>query len=259
MEKATNTKKIIRKVIALSVTAIILSLIMLLRLLEFEIINHAFLILVIVLSFLVAGYSLLFKFIRHTKKQKYFYYQATDFLFVLNLALIFIQLFFVLVLFPATVEQKSMDPTLKDGDEVIVISLAKVSRGKVVIVKADARYNKLHGDIADGDLLVKRVIAGPGDSFYFKNGILYLNGKRVEEDYLPEGARTDDFSLDERVRNARCEPGKGCYIPEGYYFVMGDNRQNSFDSRDMGLIHKSQIMGVVKYRRKGFFGWEVVL
>ncbi len=69
MEKATNTKKIIRKVIALSVTAIILSLIMLLRLLEFEIINHAFLILVIVLSFLVAGYSLLFKFIRHTKKQ----------------------------------------------------------------------------------------------------------------------------------------------------------------------------------------------
>lgn len=251
-------------------SAIILSLIMLLKLLDFEIINHTFVLLVIILSFIVSGYSLLIKYIYHTKKQKYYYYQTADFLFILNLALIFVQLFFIFVLYPATVEQESMDPTLKDGEDVLVISLGKISRGKVVIVKIDEKYNAItSGVVEDGEFLVKRVIAGPGDTFYYDSqGILFLNGVKVDEYYLKDqygqirpGARTEAFHLEDKAYIAGvkvCTPGKECKIPEDYYFVMGDNRRKSYDSRDFGLVHKSQIMGVAKYRRKGFFDWEEI-
>lgn len=255
MENNINGKKIIRKVIALFLAAIILSLILLFRLLDFEIINQYFLIAVIAVSFLVSGYAVLFKYIKHSDKQKYIYYQTADFLFILNTALIFLQIFFIFVLFPATVEQDSMRPTLNDGDEVIVISLGKVERGKVVIVKVDEKYNEINGTVKDGDLLVKRVIAGPGDAFFFQNNTLFLNGMIVEEDYLPAGAITRDFRLDEILE---CPPGNECRIPEDFYFVMGDNRQNSYDSRNFGLVHKSQIVGVVKYRRMGFLDWGKV-
>lgn len=273
MNKTVNSKRIIRKVIALMVSAIFLSGMTLFGLAKFEIINRTFIILAIILSFLISGYSLLLKYIYHTRKQKYYYYQAADFIFILNCALIFIQFFFILVLFPATVYKTSMYPTLVEGDNLIVISLGKVERGKIIIVKIDKKYNEIRDGIEDQELVVKRVIAGPGDSFYFDNdGILHLNGYQIDEDYLKDelgrfrfgpgyNAKTEAFGMEEVTYNAGinlCEAEAECKIPDGYYFVMGDNRRHSIDSRDFGLVHKSQIMGVAKYKRKGLFDWEEI-
>ncbi|MDD4000444.1 MAG: signal peptidase I [Bacilli bacterium] len=270
MKKTVNAKKIIRKVLALMVTAVFLAILMIVGFLKFEIINHVYIIIAIILSFLVAGYSLIFKYKFKTKIQKYNYYQIADFFFVLNSALIFIQLFFLLVFFPATVYKTSMNPNLLEGDNLIVFSLGKVKRGEIIIVKIDEEINTINNGVEDDELIVKRVIAGPGDSFYFdQNGILYLNGKMVNEQYLKDefgeflkgysyNTHTTAFELGDSaiVSGENVCPASGvCRIPENYYFVMGDNRRYSIDSRDLGLIHKSQIMGVAKYKKQGLFDW----
>ncbi|MGI6767841.1 MAG: signal peptidase I [Bacilli bacterium] len=271
MKKEVNSKRIIRKVIALMVSAIFLSIMTMFGLSRFEIINRYFIILAIIFSFLISGYAILLKYIYHTRKQKYYYYQAADFIFILNCALIFIQFFFILVLFPATVYKTSMYPTLVEGDNLIVLSLGKIERERIVIVKIDKKYNVIEDGIEDQELVVKRVIAGPGDRFYFDDdGILYLNGNEINEDYLKDelgrfrkgfglNAETEPFNMDSITYNAGiklCEAEAECRIPDDYYFVMGDNRRHSIDSRHFGLVHKSQIMGVAKYKRNSLLDWE---
>lgn len=128
---------------------------------------------------------------------------------------------------PVRVSGVSMDATLKGGDVMILNRLsylfAKIDRGDIVVV-----------DIEDSKL-IKRVIAIPGDSIHALENVLYINDKAYQEAYLDDGIVTDDFSL-ENVS------GKST-IPEGMYFVMGDNRQQSLDSRVFGLVPKKKILG----------------
>lgn len=127
----------------------------------------------------------------------------------------------------------SMEPTFKSNDILILDKITyrfkEVKRGDIIsFYYADSKY------------LIKRVIGLPGDYVEYKNNILYINGKIVEETYL-QGVTTDDFSLKDLGYDV---------IPDDMYLVLGDNRNNSQDSRDskVGLVNKKNIIGKVRFR-----------
>ena len=122
---------------------------------------------------------------------------------------------------PVRVDGASMNPTLEDG-EILILKKYDRSLERFDIVVLD--YN--------GEKLVKRVIGLPGEKIAYKDNKLYVDGKRVKEPF--EHEVTDDFELEEQ-------------IPEGYYFVLGDNRINSTDSRMIGAISKEQIQGTTNF------------
>lgn len=134
----------------------------------------------------------------------------------------------VFVFFPTTVQGASMQPTLHEGDKVIVNKLAKQidSYGDVIVVKTDNYY-------------VKRIIGLPGDTIEMKNDQLYINSQLQKEPYLEKNKKhakqlmmnlTEDFG-----------PMK---IPNNKIFVMGDNRLVSRDSRNgLGFIDKDDVLG----------------
>lgn len=124
----------------------------------------------------------------------------------------------------------SMVPTLDVGDRVLVNKLSyrfgDVHRGDVIVFE---RPEGVGGDESIKDL-IKRVVAVGGDTIEARNGLVYVNGERVDEsDYLEPGTPTDDL-----------EETK---VPEGHVFVMGDNRTNSQDSREFGPVPEDTIIG----------------
>ena len=141
-------------------------------------------------------------------------------------------LFRTFIATPVRVDGSSMDSTLKDGDILILNKLNNsYERFDVVVVEVtvDGKKSKL----------VKRIIGLPGESIKYKNNELYINNKIID-DVATE--RTNDFTLEELYTIKR--------IPKDTYFVMGDNRNNSRDSRDytVGLIKKENIVGTTTTR-----------
>lgn len=129
---------------------------------------------------------------------------------------------------PVRVDGDSMRETLYNGDILILNKLDNnYERFDVVVVN----YNN--------SKLVKRIIGLPGENIEYKNNKLYINNKEIDD---VETIRTLDFSLEELYAIEK--------IPENHYFVMGDNRGNSLDSRDyrVGLIKKEDIVGVTIFR-----------
>ncbi|MGX7148716.1 signal peptidase I [Enterococcus ureasiticus] len=139
---------------------------------------------------------------------------------------------------PVVVKGHSMDPTLADGERVIALKNTKIKRFDIVTFPAPDEPKKNY---------IKRVIGLPGDTIEYKNDVLYINDKEVKEPYLDEfkGEVTDglpltsDFTLSEVTGEKK--------VPEGEYFVMGDNRRNSKDGRMIGFINKDKILGDVKF------------
>ena len=129
---------------------------------------------------------------------------------------------------PIRVNGTSMYPTLNDGDIMILNEIGYYLHGvdRFDIVVIDAK----------GDKIIKRVIGMPGDFVEFKDNVLYINGEEIPEDFTHE--ITHNFSLSQLGYEK---------IPEDYYFVVGDNRGNSKDSRTIGLIHKKQIRGKTSF------------
>lgn len=119
---------------------------------------------------------------------------------------------------PVLVNGPSMQPTLEGGEVMILNKLDKIERFDIVVVNTGSED------------IIKRVIAMPGETISCEDGVIYVNGRKQEEDYS-EGI-TSDF---EKVTLADDE-----------YFVMGDNRENSADSRRFGPFKESQIKGVTK-------------
>lgn len=139
---------------------------------------------------------------------------------------------------PVVVSGDSMKPTLVDGERVIALKNVKIKRFDIVTFPAP--------DEAGRDY-IKRVIGLPGDTIEYKNDTLYINGKKYSEPYLNEykaklanGAKlTDDFTLENKLNVTK--------VPEGKLFVLGDNRQISKDSRYIGFISESKILGDVRF------------
>lgn len=128
------------------------------------------------------------------------------------------------VVSPIRVNQTSMYPTLHDKDIMLLNKIGyrfkDIERFDIVVFQYEGEY------------LIKRVIGLPGENIEYKGNNLYVNGKKVEENFTKE--RTSDFQLEELGTNK---------VPEDSYFVVGDNRINSKDSRSIGFISKEQIVG----------------
>jgi signal peptidase I len=130
----------------------------------------------------------------------------------------------------ARVEGQSMAPTLADQDRLIVNKLAyrmgEPRRGDIVML-----YYPLNPDKS----FVKRVIAEEGDQVRIVDGRVFVNDVPMNDDFVPAEYRShDDFGPS--------------VVPEGYYFVMGDHRNNSSDSRHWGMVPKKYIIGRVQLR-----------
>jgi len=186
-------------------------------------------------------------------------YEISDFFSIFIIACCLVQSFFVFGFFRAEVSGDSMLPSFVDGETLIGRSTTNVENFDVVIVSFEEELNgsPYASNITDGELLIKRLIAKGGDTFYIENGKLYINGNLVEEIYL-DCIFKDSFSLEEFLGKGVIfnEETKEYYIEKGYYFVMGDNRNISLDSRLLGLFTEDQLVGKVAYRVNSLFDWE---
>lgn len=120
------------------------------------------------------------------------------------------------------VEGYSMEPTLYGHQRLIIEKLSyrftQPERGDIVVIKVDGF----------DELLIKRVIGLPGETLEIRNGVVFIDGRALDEPYV-NGMPRGDYP-----------PTK---IPDGYIFVMGDNRNNSNDSRSFGPIPVDHIVG----------------
>ncbi|WP_258871025.1 signal peptidase I [Virgibacillus dokdonensis] len=141
---------------------------------------------------------------------------------------------------PIVVEGPSMLPTLHNGDQMmvnkIIYDLKDPKRFDIVVFHASSEKD-----------FIKRVIGLPGDHVEVRNNILYINGKEIEQNFLNGQANktqakiyTNNFTLEDL-------PGSYRKIPEDYVLVLGDNRENSMDSRSLGLIPMDQIVGKTNF------------
>ena len=140
---------------------------------------------------------------------------------VIILVVLFIKQFIVT---PVQVKGDSMDPTLKDGDLMLLNRLSytfgSINRFDIVVVDKGDSY------------LIKRVIGLPGEHIKYEGNKLFVNDDEVEETFLPDGKETEDFEV---------------YVSDNCYFVMGDNRQISLDSRAFGCFDESKIRGKTSF------------
>jgi len=154
----------------------------------------------------------------------------------LAFALMLAALLVVFVVQPVKVEGTSMLPRLHDGERIFVNKLVyyddyrwapKIDRGDIVVFWFPNDPSKSY---------IKRVIGLPGDTVEMHDGLVKVNGRDLQETYL-----------DPRLNvSHRSEPA--VYVRPNYYFVMGDNRDNSSDSRIWGLVPKKYIYGKALFR-----------
>ena len=140
---------------------------------------------------------------------------------------------------PVSVEGDSMEPTLSDDNRLLLSKVGKIERFDIVVFPAPDEPDKQ---------FIKRVIGVPGDYLHVSENQLFINGEPVDEPYLDQSmennATTGDFSanftLDEYTGESQ--------VPEGQFFLMGDNRENSKDSRMFGFVPIDTVLGKTDYR-----------
>ncbi len=134
---------------------------------------------------------------------------------------------FLVVMFVVTFQQvmgPSMEPTFYEGDVLLLDKLSyrffKPSRNDIVVIEEDSKN------------MIKRIIGLPGETISYKDNILYIDGESYKETTI--SVETSDFGP--------------VTLGSDEYFVMGDNRINSMDSRDFGPVEKKHIVGRVAIR-----------
>jgi len=150
-----------------------------------------------------------------------------------------ISIFIIVFLYqPVKVEGTSMMPALADQERIFInkfaYRLGEIERGDVVVFRYPGDTSKNY---------IKRIIGIPGDRVEILRGTVFVNGRRLEESYVPVQYR------DERTMS-------GIVVPAGEYFVLGDHRNLSSDSRDFGPIDRDAIFGkaVFAYWPTGMIG-----
>lgn len=162
----------------------------------------------------------------------------------LVLALVIRTFFFSLV----RVDGTSMYPNLQNNEQVMMVKQAKIKPGSVVVFNAYGVDVK-NTTVTPKTKYVKRVIGMPGDQVkYTKAGELYVNGKLQSQSYISKVQQTTGtttLQLDE-AKGVDVGTNHTFKVPQGKYFVLGDNRANSNDSRYYGFVPRKKILGVVK-------------
>lgn len=146
-----------------------------------------------------------------------------------------------------------MQSTFEHNDKLVIDKLtyrfSSIRRLDVVVFETvDLDKPVAHRHVRD---YIKRVIGLPGEKVTIRNGRVEIEGRPLKEDFLPAAQRDNTF------------PAESFEVPAGHYFVMGDNRSGSHDSRSagMGFVPAGQIKGLVRIRwwpwaRAGWFGRE---
>ena len=168
---------------------------------------------------------------------------------------------------PFQIPSSSMVPTLKVGDFILVSKWTygirlPVIRNKIIEINSPER-----GDVMvffpphEDRYFIKRVIGLPGDEIHVLNGVLYINGDKMSQKILADEVAaprsvvmTEDLTgvehaIQKRLLPTRLSQNFTAVVPEGYYFMMGDNRDNSSDSRVWGPVPEERIVG------KAFARW----
>ena len=137
---------------------------------------------------------------------------------------------------PTIVQEHSMENTLVANDYLFISKqsyrlFGDPQRGDIIVF-----HSSLTTSDGSEKLLVKRIIAIPGDTISITGGVVYINGEPQDEPYTKDGYTNTE--MDE------------VYVPEGKLFCMGDNRQNSRDSRDsaIGLVDYDDVLGKAVFR-----------
>lgn len=155
------------------------------------------------------------------------------FLDVLEVVVFAIAIFlfvYLLVLQPHKIKGSSMEPNFPDGEYLLTDKLSyrfrEPKRGEVVVFEAPGTR---------GDEFIKRIIGLSGEIIVIKNNDIFINGEKLEEDYLSGAVLTKSGNF--------LKEDSAVTIPFGQYLVLGDNRPFSSDSRTWGFIEKSDITG----------------
>lgn len=154
------------------------------------------------------------------------------------LTVIFVLLVRQYVLQHNTVIGSSMKPTLEDRDEIFVEKLSKLfpaglKRG--AIVTADTHSRTVNGDT---EYVIKRIIGLPGEQVTIKEGKVLIDGQSLDEPYLDDWTLTDGRQADYA----------DLVLGQDEYYLLGDNRSSSRDSRDVGPFHREDIVGCLILR-----------
>jgi len=136
---------------------------------------------------------------------------------------------------PTIVKEHSMEPTLYENNYIFLSKqqyrFTDIKQGQIIVF-----HSNVETETGDDKLLIKRVVGIPGDRISITGGAVFVNGEQLNESYIKEQYTTGN--VEEML------------LPEDMVFVMGDNRQNSMDSRDsrVGLIPKNRIVGMAFLR-----------
>lgn len=159
---------------------------------------------------------------------------STFFLDILEVVVFAVGIFFfiyLLVMRPHKISGESMMPNFKDAEYLLTEKVTYYARNPI---RGDVVVFSPPQDIST-DEFIKRVIGLPGEKVMVSGGHVYINDKLLKEPYLKDGVITNGGTfLDQNVEYT---------VPEGKYFVMGDNRANSSDSRYWGPITKKAMTG----------------
>lgn len=138
--------------------------------------------------------------------------------YVIILVVVLLIRFFIFT--PAVVDGPSMKPTLHNNEWLIVYKFTKIDRNDVIVFKYDGRY------------LVKRVIGLPNDTVKCEDGKIFVNNKELKDKYtIEDNTCTGEVTL-----------------KDDEYFVLGDNRAVSMDSRIIGPVKKEKVLGTTNFR-----------
>ena len=126
------------------------------------------------------------------------------------------------IITPVRVDGASMDQTLEDGQILLLYKLANIDYWDIVVLDEEK----------EGEIIIKRIIGMPGDTVSIKDNTVYVNGEELEEDYAY--GETSDY---EEIT-----------LGDDEYFILGDNRPISKDSRYFGPVKEDEIIGKVIFR-----------
>lgn len=166
------------------------------------------------------------------------------FLDIIETVVIALSIFLIVYLFimqPHQVNGASMYPTYEDGEYLLTDKVSykinEPQRGDVVVFRAPESAQCPEGTGCD---FIKRIIGLPGDQIMIQNDQISVNGVRLDETYLPDGTPSHPGTF---LNN-----GGVIVVKEDQFFVMGDNRNHSSDSRTWGPVPKENIVGKVFFR-----------